>query len=48
MKTNYLSRLKNARREWINADAKNPEHVKEAYAQYVQALTNYRNSRGTK
>ena len=46
MTTNYLTRLKQARKDFLNVDPKNQDEVKKTYTLYVQALHNYQNSKG--
>ena len=46
MTTNYLTRLQQARKAFLNADPKNQDEVKQTYALYVQAKQNYQNSKG--
>ena len=46
MTTNYLTRLKQARKDFLNVDPKNQDEVKKAFAAYRQAIQNYKNSKG--
>lgn len=46
MTTNYKTRMTQARKAFKNADPKNQDAVKKAYAAYLQAVQNYQNSKG--